>query len=321
MHKLIKFYYDNKFKIWRIIIIIVSVLLIIQLLNYLQKNKNEKNLAEMNNTIANAENNRTDTEEENKTTVSNTSLATGEEISEETAKSDETLIRTFINYCNNGEIEKAYEIISNECKKQLYPNIDNFKNNYINYIFNGNQNKTATIENWSSGTYKINLKDDVMATGKVSMQATQDYMTIVSEDNIRKLNINSFVGTQEINKSNTDNNIEIEVIEKNVYIDYEQYRLKVKNNSGNTVLLDSLKSTKTIYVQDGNNVKYYSYSHEIPESLLKVDNESNGQLTIKFIKSYSPSRPSKSITFSNIILDYNNYLKGNFDGESLTIDM
>lgn len=49
---------------------------------------------------------------------------------------------------------------------------------------------------------------------------TQDYITIVNENGQTKLNINSYIGKQQINKTQESNNVKIKVVETNVYFDY-----------------------------------------------------------------------------------------------------
>ena len=45
------------------------------------------------------------------------------------------IIIKFIDYCNSGEINSAYELLSDDCKQILFPSIESFLNNYYNRIF------------------------------------------------------------------------------------------------------------------------------------------------------------------------------------------
>ena len=77
----------------------------------------------------------------------------------------------------------------------------------------------------------------------------------------------------------------------------------LSNQTGNKVVLDTQKDTKSIYAQDNNGTKYYSYSHEILGGNLKVNNGFSTQIAIKFSKSYSIDRPISNIIFSDIVLN------------------
>lgn len=50
-------------------------------------------------------------------------------------KQDKKIIEEFINCCNDEKIEDAYKMISDYCIKEKYPTIKDFKEKYINQIF------------------------------------------------------------------------------------------------------------------------------------------------------------------------------------------
>ena len=53
---------------------------------------------------------------------------------------------------------------------------------------------------------------------------------------------------------------------------------------------------------DSNDVKYFSYQHEITDDMLIIENNFSKELNIAFSKSYSPNRKTKKLVFSDIIL-------------------
>lgn len=84
----------------------------------------------------------------------------------------ENKIEEYINYCNQKEYEKAYQMISEECRKEVYPTLDDFKA-YVDYVFS--YKKVYTIQNYSNRDkvyiYRIRLFEDILATG---MTFTED---------------------------------------------------------------------------------------------------------------------------------------------------
>ena len=65
--------------------------------------------------------------------------------------------------------------------------------------------------------------------------------------------------------------------------------------------MDSKNDTKSIYVLDKNEVKYYAYSNELLSNLLSINNGFSTQMTIKFIKNYSStSKNDKQIVFTDV---------------------
>ena len=105
---------------------------------------------------------------DNSTTISsgNTSVITGEEV--KTNEQSKNTIKKFVEYCNNKEIEKAYSMLSEDCKKLIYSDIEKFKINYIDRIFY--IYRLYTLENWfetlSLKTYYIKYTEDILASRK-----------------------------------------------------------------------------------------------------------------------------------------------------------
>ena len=283
MHKLRKFYYDNKYKIWGIIAFIVLLLASIQILNELVADNNNINNQQQESNIVNNIN----SENRNTYVTTNESVITGERVDSTELESASNIIEEFISECNNGNIEQAYNLLTEDCKAEMYQDIDKFRELYYNKIFTDNSKKTAKIENWILNTYKVNISNDIMATGGASTNGIQDYITIVDENDTLKISLNNYIGKEEINKIQTVNNIEFQIIEKNVYIDYETYTIRVNNKGENNIILDDLTNTRSIYLEDSNEIKYYAYSNEIISSLLKVNKGFSTQIDIKFSKEYS----------------------------------
>lgn len=59
----------------------------------------------------------------------------GSDISEEQYEEDSNLVNKFLEYCNNSEVDKAYELLTDECKSEKYITLEQFKEYYYNYIF------------------------------------------------------------------------------------------------------------------------------------------------------------------------------------------
>lgn len=302
MHKLRKFFYDNKNKIIKIGAFIIFLFIILQLLNKLVQIKNKKsieNVAASNTTNAN-----TTTQNDNKGLISNKSAVNGSEVSKENLKNATDTIYKFVDYCNKQEIEKAYNLITEECKQQMYPTLDAFKNAYYGDVFNGKQ-RTCTIENWVGDIYKVRMGEDILSTGKDTGYAKEDYITIKKVDNEYKLNINNYIGTTKIEKTTTKDNITMEVLNKNTYKDFEEYTIKVTNKTNGIIKLDTTTSTKTTYIEDSNGRQYSYYNNELTDETLTFQRGQTAEVTIKFYSPHISTKSIKAIVFSNIIFNDN----------------
>lgn len=318
MSNLRKYYYDNKQKIWKTILIIVSIFAVIYGVNYFMRLQNDNY-----NTLA--QNIPQNTIVDNTSLTTNQSVVGGSIIDDSILEEHITVIENFLNLCNNKEFEKAYELLSTDCKENVFNNYNLFKTAYCDKIFN--TSKTYTTENWSGSIYRIRLVEDILATGQSSTMGTaiQDWYTIVDEDGEEKLNINNYIGKQEFTDStSTENDITIKILEKNTYKDYENYTIEVTNNTKNTIYLDDGEDTSTIYIEDSNGVKHEAASSEIIYSTLTLMSGQTKRYTIKFTNTYITNREITSITFDKVILNYNEYLTNTENYEdtiSITINI
>lgn len=294
MHKLRKFIYQNKYQILGVLGIIAFILIIIQLMNlWARKNNNSE--------IENRQQNTTIVNENNSGVISEKSAVTGKEVSKQQLDNETTAINKFMEYCNNQDFENAYNMITEECKKQMYNSLDIFKQSYYKNVFNG-EKKNFTIENWVKDTYRVNITGDVLATGNVDEYSKQDYITVKQVNGEYKLNINNYIGYTEINKKTTEKNISMEVIGKNTYKDYETYTFNVTNNTGSVMQLDNISNTESLYIEDSKGVKYPYYNHELTTPMITVSAGQTKEITIKFYSSYVSTKKIERIVFSNIML-------------------
>ena len=304
MNSFIRYYNQNRKKIWGIVIIIASAILVIQVINFFVKRGTEEEIANANNITQEPK-----IQTNSSTVTTNRSVVTGQSISQEKLQRETTLIDDFLTYCNNGEIENAYNMLTNECKEEMFENIDIFRDVYYNNNFNG-QKKNCTVENWTGSTYKVRIVDDLLSTGKSNEgSAIQDYITIVEQDDTYKLNINNFIGRKQINRITENDNIKAEVLYANQYSDYVEYRLKITNNTENTILLDSKENAESLYVIDNNSSKSSAYTQELTEPMLSVQVGHTNDIIIKFYNDYVYNQEIEQIVFSDIILDKNIYQK------------
>lgn len=301
--------FSNRYKILGIIVAIILVLCIIQALNNMAKEKLQTQ------TVGNTTSQSTYKPQE--------TVISGDNVVDEQQEINTDVMDQFIKYCNAKEVEKAYSLLTDECKEAIYDsNIDNFRKNYIEKIYTSN--KTYSMQSWikdtSSVTYKVRIIDDILSTGKVG-DVIEDYYTIVRQDGSYKLNINSYIGRTAINKQATQNNITINVISKDTYMNYETYNIKVENDTNNTILLDSKQSDKSVYVTGTNDVTYRAFMYEIDDSYLTIKPKIYTNITVKFNKMYNTSIKAKSITFSDIINNVEMGIVDTKDSTNITIEL
>ena len=304
--KIVEWYISNKTKLLTaifIIVVIILVSIIVNFLNTLQLNKEQTN-AETNDNMQ--ENN---IPIENYTDIhieDSESAITGENMSSSQISTIGT-INQFVQLCNEENVSEAYNMLSDECKEEVYPSLDSFSNNYYNAIFKGKK-KNITVENWVNNIYKVTFESDALSTGVYTQDGTiQDYITITkNESNEFKLNINNYIGRKEINKKYTDSSkLTITVLRSDTYMDYETYTFNVTNNTNNTILLDDKINTDNMYIEDDNGNQYTAYIHELSDAQLTLTPGETKEITIKYYSRYGSTKNINKVVFNKIILNYN----------------
>ena len=184
MNRLVRFYNQNRKAILAGIIAIIFIIAIIQVLNNVSKENLRRQAIQNQNVVNN-------TSENNYKEQTNALLSNGN-ITEKEKQESAKVVDTFLSHCVNGEIEEAYDLISNDCKKIFYPSLDAFRVQYYEDIFIGN--KKYDFQLWSGvdgNIYQIKIHDDLLATGQVASikNYREDYYNVVEENSKLKLNI------------------------------------------------------------------------------------------------------------------------------------
>ena len=288
MNNLRRYYNQNRKKIWGIIIIIAFAFALLQLANGLARKNNQKKIEQAKLETKNSVN-----------TIENSAQSSKESDTTKTSTSKSTsTIEQFLSYCNNKELDKAYEMITDDCKEQMFNDIETFERIYYNSAFE-NRKKEFTIEKWTDNTYMVKINESTLALGKVSKENQKtDYITLVKDgDNNYKLNINSYIGYEKLNTTKEQDGITYEVLGRHTYMNYEEYVIKVTNNELTEIELDQLDTTRSLYIEDSKGSIYSAYKHELTKEMLTISGGHTHQLNIKFYSTYTSSKKIKYLVF------------------------
>ncbi len=289
MYKFIRYFNQNRKKIYRTIIIIVAGLLVLRFANYMVS-VDMKQIQEN----ASSEKNNTQNTTTNTNNINTDSAITG--TAGGTASIKETdIIEEFIKYCNEGNTTEAYNMLTESCQEIMYPTIKNFISSYYNDNFN--ESKSYKIQRWSGSTYKVDYKENMLHTGNITSGGKQDYITVIHEDEEYKLNINSYIGRTYLNKEVSTDNLVIQVIYKDTYMNDETYCFSIKNNNDYDIYMGDIQNTDTIYLMDSNDIKYEAYLNEMAKEDLHVYAHTKKQVKITFSNNYITGRNYSQIVF------------------------
>lgn len=297
MHRLLRYYSQNRIKVWTIVLAIIFIILLIQILNNFAKQ--EKQNTDKGETASNVVSYRN----ESKTII------TGGAVPKIYQERFGNLIDEFYTYCVNHEPEKAYELLAPDTKKILYQTQRQFEKLYYEEKFEGN--KDFSFQSWTTSSddiyiYQVKIFDNMLVTGKTNDEYIEDFVTIVPVEDTYKLNINRYIGRKNRNKKQTDNFMTMEVSISDVYLDYEIYTIRIKNNTEKTILLDTRRKINTTYIQDNNGNKFEAFLYELPSQDLILKPQESKEIQIKFNDVYHNEIEIKSINFTDIV-DYEQY--------------
>lgn len=292
MQRIIGFYNRNRKGIWLTAIIIAFLLIILYLINnFAVKDSNIKEINQEDMATGN----------EDIVISSNESAITGENISSLKLKEEKEYIVKFIEKCNDGNVEEAYNMLTEECKEEMFSTVEDFKTYYYANIFGG-ERVSFEIQNWVDNIYKVDIIPDMLSTGKTNNINKQDYITLKKVNNEYRLNINNYIGRTEIKREKEEDNVKITVNYKDVYMEYETYNITIENRSERDIRLDSLNNVDSIYLEDKNEIKYPAYNHEITKDMMEINSGNSKTIEIKFYNRFSSERDINKLIFSN----YNN---------------
>lgn len=291
MNKLRRYWNQNKRKLIIIIAIIAFILILIQVVNQLLGQQRRTSQIER--------------EQAKGEPIQ--SVISGEKVPVEITKENNNIVKQFIDYCNQEDIQNAYQLLSEDCKLEFNNDINVFREDYYNQIFN--KKRTYGIELWlhegNYYTYQIKYyEDNLLETGGYTTGGNiEDYITIVRQNAEAKININKFIRKQMIQQTKESNDINITVESRKIYKNYEQYHIRIRNNTTHTLTLSDGSNNRDIVLLDNNEASYPSFLNEFSMYALTIQPGREHSIDMRFNKIYDVGRRVKKVQFNNIKFD------------------
>lgn len=255
-------------------------------------------------------------------------VISGNDVSKEKLAKDEDVVTQFVDYCNKKEYKNAYEMLTDDCKNAVYPNINKFKSGYVDTIFNTykDYNLQAWVNEKDKTIYKIRYVEDALATGNYSdTERFIDYITIVTDGDNKKISVSKFIENEEINETKETDQFKITVKSKDVFLEKESYKVSVENKTDKTVLIDSQVTTRSsIYLIFENGKANRANIYKLKSTDIEIRAGFSKALELEFTKNYDSDNYAEAIRFNDIILDKDEYEKNKDEYENrikLEIDL
>lgn len=214
----------------------------------------------------------------------------------------EDMLEEYTSYCFEGNVESAYNMLSDVCKEYMF---ENSLTNFTEYILEKtNGSKKYAIQDFSNNgnkfIYQIKYSADFLATGlnEEKYNYTEEKIVFEKKKNGEiDMAVGDFVDFQEIKNISESNYLKIDVKAVIKYYTYESYIVKLTNRSDNTIVISDGQSKNEVFLQlvstDARD------RMDLQNHIILQPNESKS-VTLEFPKHYDNNDDSKNIVFGSI---------------------
>lgn len=158
----------------------------------------------------------------------------------------EDMLKEYIGYCNEGNYQKAFNMLSEDCRSYEFDNdVEKFMSHVLVKMPTP---KKYSIQNYSNTTYgnkkiyiyEVKYTDDLLATGltNTTYTYTSEKFTFYEDDNDQlQMNAGDYIYHSDIKSISENEYLKIDVVDKVVNYSIEQYEIKFTNRSNYTIVI------------------------------------------------------------------------------------
>lgn len=164
------------------------------------------------------------------------------------------VIDQFILFCQSEEYEKAYDMISEDCKKNIFPNIDEFKR-YAMTNFPKQALHETIFYSRAEGVsiYQVKVFNDFLKSGLTREKLTYIdlKMSMVNENGKKKLNVAGYMGSEKLASVFENQYIKVDIVERRKFYSTEIYNIKIKNRTEYDLIIETEDGSRGIFLDVG----------------------------------------------------------------------
>ena len=229
----------------------------------------------------------------------NTVMDSNVEVPEKYQEPINNVMEEYMKYCNSKEYSKAYDLLTNDCKKNLYPTLEQFSA-YVDAIFD--QEKIYNIQAYSivgeNYIFNVRILNDIMETGTTDgYNWYEEKFILKQEDGKMKISIGEYIGDENIDITAENEDVIIDVISKSNDYETETYTVKLKNKTDNYIVLYDRSLNNEILLDLGQNTRK-------PTNLLRqniyLNPGAEETFTLRFEKFYDNGLTAQKLIFGQI---------------------
>lgn len=176
-------------------------------------------------------------------------LDIGGNVPEKVHSTVEEFVRKYVDYCNSGEYESAYAMISEECKEEYFGSIYNYKEYVKNKFYNKREYALQSYSTFNKKyIYTVKLFDDILATGLTnSKYKYQEEKIVASYDENKNIviSVGNFIEKNEIQSVQENEYLKVDIKSQIIKYSLEEYKIKLTNRSNYTVIIQNSEAEDT----------------------------------------------------------------------------
>ena len=216
----------------------------------------------------------------------------------------ENLIEQFVDSCNEGNYQKAFNLLSKDCREYTFENnVEKFMEHVLVKMPVPKQYSIQSYSDVMVGSkkiyiYEIKYIDDILATGLTDSEyiySNEKMSFYRDEENNIQMSVGNYIYHTPVQSISENEYLKIDVIDKVVNYSIETYQIKFTNRSEYTIVVSDGYGTNEVVLQLNQEVRKRNEEQEI---VLKPG-ESLTQ-TFTFPKFVDDGDSSNSIIFGAI---------------------
>ena len=212
----------------------------------------------------------------------------------------EKLIGQYVEYCNNGDFDKAYNMLSDDCKKYAYESdFSKFQNHVLKKMPTPKQYSIQDYSNEKNRyIYQVRYFEDFISTGLTDSDYgyTEEKMIFTKNGDQISMATGDFVDYRTYDDASQETDyVRIEILGNVVSYDNERYTVKFTNKSDNYVVIEDSQATNEVTISLKNEIRKSEYAQFI---LLSPHQEK--EVTFEFVKYYDDNDNVSSLNFNSV---------------------
>ena len=218
----------------------------------------------------------------------------------------QTVVKEYFDLCNSKQYEKAYNLITEDCKHYVFINdIENFKK-YIDSIYD--KNKVYYLQNYSNVdntyVYILGIMDDVEASGTTGgYKVYEERIALIKDNDTFKIACDNYIKNERIGAENEDAFLKVNVASKELSYTREEYNLTITNLTDNNIMIANFDTNTEVELNLGNQLRS---AMNIDNNIFRVGPHETKTMSFVFRKYFDDENDPTQIRLNAVRIISNN---------------